>query len=183
MRLLSVLLICAAGMWGAGEQSGRRAPGFSLPDLNAKQHDIADYRGRILIIDFMQASCPHCATFSKILEEAQAKYGDKIGVISVVNPPSDQKAVAQYIATNKVKSPIVFDCGQVAYSYLRPKTGSIAVPHVFLVDGEGMIRNDIGYGPATKEIFEGRGIYAEIDKVLAGKTPVKPSPAAPKSKR
>lgn len=173
MRLFLVALSSVVCLFAAGELSNRRAPGFSLPDLKANQHDLQEYRGKVVLLDFMQVSCPHCARFSAILEEAKAKYGDRIAVLSIVNPPSEQKGVAQYIADHKITTPILFDCGQVSYSYLKPTSTSIVIPHVFLVDRDGMIRADFGYEPATMQIFEGKGIFAEIDKLLAAKAPVK----------
>lgn len=158
--------MCASG---AGELSGRRAPGFSLPEAPGVQRDPQDYRGKILIVDFMQVTCEHCVTFSAILEQARARYGDKIAILSIVNPPSDAKGVADYITQHKIKSPILFDCGQVAYSYLKPTSSTITIPHVFLIDGEGMIRNDFAFGNDTLEIFQGKGLFAEIDKLLAAK--------------
>ena len=158
--------MCASG---AGELSGRRAPGFSLPEAPGVQRDPQDYRGKILIVDFMQVTCEHCVTFSAILEQARARYGDKIAILSIVNPPSDAKGVADYITQHKIKSPILFDCGQVAYSYLKPTSSTITIPHVFLIDGEGMIRNDFAFGNATLDIFQGKGLFAEIDKLLAAK--------------
>jgi len=154
---------------GAGELSGRRAPGFSLPDSAGKQYDPLDYRGKVLVIDFMQVSCEHCVKFSAILEQARIRYGDKIAILSIVNPPSEQKGVAAYIANGKIKSPIVFDCGQVSYSYLKPANRNIVIPHVFLVDTDGMIRNDFGFGPDTMAIFDGKGLFTELDKMLAPK--------------
>ena len=167
MRFFCLLFVSAVCALGSGELSGRRAPGFSLPETAAKQHDPLDYRGKVLIIDFMQVTCEHCIKFSAILEQAKARYGDKIAVLSIVNPPSEQKGVAEYIAKNKVTSPVLFDCGQVAYSYLKPTSNSIAIPHVFLIDAEGIIRNDFGYGAGTVNIFEGKGLFAELDKMLA----------------
>jgi peroxiredoxin len=166
MRFLCLLLLSAASVFGAGELSGRRAPGFSLPESPGKQHDPQDYRGKILIVDFMQVTCEHCVTFSAILEQAKAKYGDKIVVLSIVNPPSDAKGVADFIAQHKIKTPILFDCGQVAYSYLKPSSPTITIPHVFLIDGEGMIRNDFAFGNDTLEVFQGKGLFSEIDKLL-----------------
>src|SRR6266478_7696103 len=156
MRFFCVLFVSAVCALGSRELSGRRAPGFSLPDRAAKLHDPLDYRGKILIVDFMQVTCEHCIKFSAILEQARIRYGDKIAVLSIVNPPSEQKGVADYIAKGKIKSPIVFDCGQVSYSYLKPTSPNIVIPHVFLIDGDGMIRNDFGFGPATMAIFDGK---------------------------
>ena len=77
--------------------------------------------------------------------------------------------MADYLAKNQNKSPILFDCGQVSYSYLKPTNPNIVIPHVFLIDADGMIRNDFGFGPSTLGIFEGKALFTELDKMLAPK--------------
>jgi peroxiredoxin len=178
MRFLFGLLISAALLLASGELSGRRAPGFSLPDLHLQQYDLQDYRGKILILDIIQSNCPHCGAFSEVLEKVRSKYGDKIAVLSIVNPPDTQATVAGFVAAHKISTPVLFDCGQVSVSYLKvtPAKPSINVPHVFIIDGHGMIRNDFGYELDTKNIFEGDGLSAEIDRLLA-------EPASPKHKK
>jgi thiol-disulfide isomerase/thioredoxin len=74
--LLSAGLLACLSILAAGPLSGRRAPGFSLPDSNLQQHDPQDHRGKVLVVEIMKTNCPHCRTFSSILEEAKAKYGD-----------------------------------------------------------------------------------------------------------
>jgi hypothetical protein len=91
-------------------------------------------------------------------------------MLTIVNPPDTQATVARYVAETNTTIPILFDCGQVAASYLQvtPKNPVVNVPHVFLIDAQGVIRNDFGYGPAAKEFFEGRALFAELDRMLAG---------------
>jgi hypothetical protein len=48
---------------------------------------------------------------------------------------------------------------------------------VYLVDGNGMIRNFWVNSVLTKDIFEGNGLGREIDKLLAG------APAATPAKK
>ena len=167
-RVVTVVLLAGCSLYAAGELSNRRAPGFSLPDVNLAQHDLADYRGKLVLLDIMQTGCPHCKVFTKILDEVRAKYGDKVAILSVVNPPSTQATVNRYLADTNTTAPILFDCGQVAASYLRvtPKNPRINVPHVFLIDSNGWIVNDWGYGPTTKGIFEGRDLFPEVEKSL-----------------
>ena len=179
LPLLAASLLAGAGLLSAaGELSGRRAPGFSLPDSSFKQHDPQDYRGRLLLVEIMKTDCPHCRTFSKILEGAKAKYGNRIAILTIVNPPDTMATVSRYIFETKTTIPILFDCGQVSASYLKvtPKAPAVGIdlPHLFLIDGQGIIRNDFGYGPETKEVFEGQGLSAEIDRLLERKaTPAK----------
>lgn len=154
----------------AGELSGRRAPSFALPDMQGKYHDVLDYRGRVLLIDVMQTGCPHCQTLAPTLEKVKAKYGAKVAVLSFVNPPDNPKTVADFIAKYKVTSPIVFDCGQASAIYMMatPQRPSITLPHLFIIDQQGTIREDYSHSDATKTIFEGDALFPVIDKLLAG---------------
>lgn len=174
MRLLLALLACAC-LWSAGELSNRRAPGFSLPDMNWRQHDLADYRGRIVLIDIMRTQCPHCEALSRTLEKVKQRYGDKVAILSIVNPPDTHDTVRAYVRRNNVTVPILFDCGQMAASYLKatPQRPSFDVPHLFLIDANGWIRNDWSYSAENRAIFEGRALFAELDRLLAEK----PAPA------
>jgi len=170
MRLFFCLAACAATLM-AGDLSGRRAPGFSLVDASFTQHDPQDYRGKILLLEFMQTTCAHCGEFSNILQEIVTRYGGKVVVLSIVNPPDTTSTVRQYIAQHKITYPLLFDCGQVAASYMKatPQHTSFDVPHLFIVDAQGTIQNDYGYSPFNRGIFEGRDLFSELDRMLKSK--------------
>ena len=168
MRTILAVLLCTAALYAAGENSGRRAPGFALPDSKMQVYDLADYRGKIVLLDLMQTTCPHCGTFADVLERVQQKYGDKVAILAVVNSAADnQSTVAQYISGHHVTYPVLFDAGQMAYSYLRSMR--FDTPHVFLIDADGTIKNDWEYSLVTRDIFEGNGLMSEIDSLLPGK--------------
>jgi peroxiredoxin len=158
----------AVHLWAAGELSNRRAPGFSLPDIELRQHDLADYRGRIVLLDIMRTECPHCQTLSRTLEKVKQRYGDKVAILSIVNPPDNVDMVRAYIRQNKITTPILFDCGQVAASYMKatPQRPSVNVPHLFIIDANGWIVNDYAYTPQNRAIFEGRALFDELDRLL-----------------
>src|ERR1019366_2805585 len=165
MRTILALLLCTAALVAAAENSGRRAPGFALPDSKMQVFDLADYRGKIVLLDLMQTTCPHCIAFADVLERVQKKYGDKVAILAVVNSAGDnQNSVTQYISGHGLTYPILFDAGQMAYSYLRSMR--FDTPHVFLIDAGGTIKNDWEYGLVTRDIFEGNGLMAEIDSLL-----------------
>jgi thiol-disulfide isomerase/thioredoxin len=166
MRIASSLVLCAALLTAA--DAPRRAPGFALPDSHMQVFDLADYRGKIVLLEFMQTTCPHCASFAETLNQVQQKYGDKVVILSVVNSAQDnQNTVAQYVAGHKSKYPILFDAGQMAFSYVR--SGNLEFPHVYLIDANGYIQGDYLYSLTTRDIFEGRGLFNEIDRMLTKK--------------
>ena len=168
-RLTCSVLLAAALLPGSGELSNRRAPSFDLPGCDySRFYDSQDYRGKVLIIDIMTTSCPHCQLLSTTLEKVAQKYGDKVGLLTVVLPPDNLTTVNQYKSVNHISVPIACDMGQMTISYLnaKPGQGRIDVPHLFIIDKQGTIRNDFAYSEKDKAVFEGPGLFPEIDKLL-----------------
>ncbi|MCW5965380.1 MAG: TlpA family protein disulfide reductase [Bryobacterales bacterium] len=172
MRKLTLLAVAICVMLALpalaiNEHSNRRAPGWSLPDTNFKFHDLMDFRGKVVLIEFMQTSCPHCQEATQNLKKIAGRYGPNVVLIHVVNPPSSMNDVQSYISKNQIASPVLFDSGQVAASYLRitPANPGFDVPHLFVVNKEGQIVNDFGYSPSTKDFFFGNALTPILDKL------------------
>jgi len=165
MKRILTLLFCA-GMALMAQLALRRAPGFALSDgITGQIRDLYDYRGKVVVLEFMKTTCPHCADFAEILAQVQQKYGDRVAVIAVANIPTDNPTtVKQYVTGHKVTYPILLDMGQMEYSYVQKP--NVDLPHVYVIDANGYIRDDYGYGLTTRDIFEGHGLFTEVDKVL-----------------
>jgi peroxiredoxin len=165
MRTLLTAILCVSALSAA--DAVRRAPGFALPDSRGNIYDLADYRGKIVVLEFMQTTCPHCATFTGILNQLQQRYGGKVAVLSVVNPPDAVQNVNTYASAHQVTYPIVMDCGQMAYSYLRVQ--SFDLPQLYLIDENGMIQKEFAYSDSTKDVFEGKALFSHLDAMLKKK--------------
>ena len=167
MKFFALFAVCALGLFAAGENSNRRAPGFSLMDSKFQQHDLQDYRGRVVVLDFMQTGCPECNELADTLIALKAKYGEKIAIISIVTLPDNFGEVDKFAERHKTTWPIVFDSGQVMMSYLQIKpTGNMNVkfPHIFVIDGAGKIRDDFD-GTATA-LTKLQALSLEVDQAL-----------------
>ncbi len=172
MRFFLTLALAAALPLAAQNLSGRRAPGFSLPDSTMTQHDLLDYRGRWLLIDFMKTDCPHCMALSKVMDQVHAQFPN-VGLLSVViAPPDNQQTVAQYVSKTGAKSAtIVFDQGQMAVSYFKatPANPGFDTPHLFIVDPNGMIVKDIPQSPVLEDAGLHQGVGTSDGLQSSGK--------------
>ena len=127
-------------------------------------HDLYDYRGKPVVLEFMQTTCPHCATFVGVLQRIQQKYGDKVAILSVANPPDNITSVNMFISGHKITYPILFDTGQAAFSYVR--SPRFDLPQVYVIDANGMIFAHHVYSLMDRDIFEGNGLFNELDKLV-----------------
>jgi peroxiredoxin len=162
MRFISAFVLCAVAL--VAQQAQRRAPGFALPDSRMQVHDLYDYRGKPVVLEFMQTTCPHCATFVPVLQRIQQRYGDKVAIISVANPPDNVQTVNQFIAGHHITYPILFDMGQAAYSYLL--SPQFDLPQLYLIDANGMINVHYSYSVLSRDIFEGDGLFKDLDRLV-----------------
>lgn len=144
----------------------QRAPGFTLPDLHFNYHDLADYRGKVVLLEIMQTRCPNCQKLSQLLKKLQAEFGGKLVILGIVNPPDNQQTVSQFIEQFEIDYPILFDCGQAAASYLRPDPSrpQIHLPHLFLIDPKGMIRAH--YEPETAAGLQFEALVQQVRQLL-----------------
>ena len=184
------LLAAAAASLSAGPLSGRRIPSFTLPDLNATYHDILDYRGKVVVVEVMQTNCAHCQTLIPILEKVQDKYGHRVAILSIVVPPDNMDTVREFATRFRITYPILFDCGQAAAALLQatPQNPKVDFPHLFLVDGKGMIREDYDW-ELDQAALTGDGLFESLDKIVpkapakaAAKSPAKAAPAGAPAK-
>jgi peroxiredoxin len=161
MKAAALILIASFSLYAANEFSNRRAPGFSLADSKFQQHDPQDYRGKVVIIDFMQTTCNVCMKLADELLKVKAKYGDKVEILSITTLPDNFDKADKFAAEHKIPWAVLFDSGQVMMSYLKvtPANPQVHFPHLFIVDGNGMIRFDFEGAADAAELS------ADIDKI------------------
>ncbi len=55
---------------------GQLAPDFSLPDLNGQDHRLADYRGKIVVLEWTNPHCPFVVRHyqDKLMTDLQKKW-------------------------------------------------------------------------------------------------------------
>jgi peroxiredoxin len=166
MKTPLLILVTALALLGAGDYSNRRAPGFSLADSHYQQHDPQDYRGKVLIVDIMTTRCDKCLRLADMLVQVKAKFGDRLGIISVVTLPDNHDTVTRFGKDHGITWPIVLDSGQMIASYLRvtPSNPEVHFPHLFLIDGDGMIRND--FDGTEDKLMTVESMSAEVEKLL-----------------
>lgn len=123
-------------LFAATLRIGEVAPDFALLDINGKQHHLADFKGKIVVLNFWAFWCdtwedelPHL----KELAKQQDKLDFRLVTISV-----DGTRLQEFLKRTRgdVPFPVLLDVGgKVSAAYQVAH-----VPTVIIVDGEGRVR-------------------------------------------
>jgi peroxiredoxin len=108
---------------------GEPAPAFTLADSTGRSHVLADYTGKIVVLQWINPDCPVCRrVHSTGLVTAMRKRLD-----TITPGPSVGEA---YLKTHKVAAPVLIDRdGKVGHLY-----GAKRTPHLYVIDAEGVLR-------------------------------------------
>jgi len=123
-----------------GLQVGQAAPLFTLPDLQGANHNLSDYLGKVVILEFWRTTCSHCLASLPHLEDLRADLtDDNVVVITVILNGSPQDA-ANYLAKEGLGGFI--NLWQPSHLSERPSDiyQISFVPHTILIDRYGVIR-------------------------------------------
>lgn len=144
LTLAAGIVLAAAGL-ALAAAVGDTAPAFSLKDLDGKAHSLADVKGKVVVLEWVNPNCPFSDRHARehTMTELNKKYGSVVWMgINSTNPerrdylqPAAHKAWAK---ENGITYPILYDpAGAVGHAFDAKTT-----PHMFVIDEKGKIVYD-----------------------------------------
>ena len=132
---------------------------LSVPSLNGKTLRLADYRGKVVFLNFWATWCPPCKEEMPSMERLYQRYRDKGLVVLAVSVDSEGGAmVAPFVKEYKLTFPIGLD-QKMAVADLY---GIRALPTSFLVNKTGTLVA-LALGPRE---WDGKAGQALIESLL-----------------
>ena len=133
------------------------APLFTLPDLMGEDLSLADYKGRVVLLNFWATWCGPCREeipdFVKLVEN----YGNRGFIILGISMDDGPEPVHDFYEEFKMNYPVVMGSAQVSQLY----GGVFGIPTSFLIGRDGRIYSrHVGLVPLS--VIEG-----EINELLA----------------
>jgi thiol-disulfide isomerase/thioredoxin len=111
------------------------AADFILKDLNGKDIKLSDYKGRIILLNFMATWCPECLASIPKLKAIYARYFEKGLIIMNINIQETPRIVVAYSKKHSLPYSTLLDPeGTISKSY-----GVLGVPVIVLIDRDGRI--------------------------------------------
>src|SRR5580658_7226285 len=132
------------------------APPFTLKDSNGEPVQLADYKGKVVLLDFWATWCGPCKVEIPWFMEFEQQFKDRgFAVLGVSMDEDGWDAVKPYIEDLKINYRILLGNEQVSDTYggvdslpttlLIDRQGKIASVHIGLAMGKEEFRNDIDH--------------------------------------
>ena len=135
------------------EQEVASALNVKIEKLDGSTFKLADFRGKILVVDFWQTNCAPCVRLIPKLARLSKQYRDKglevVGLTS--DEKSDQRYVVEFLKKHGADYTVGYDNRWLSSAFLKgteDETGAPPIPQIFVLSREGrVIEHLIGDSP------------------------------------
>jgi thiol-disulfide isomerase/thioredoxin len=160
--LISLLLTAAAGA-----PRPQSPADFAIHTLSGGLIRPSQFKGKVVVIEFLLTTCPHCQNTTTILKKLQTEYGP--GQLQVLGCTAEDMAPARlngFISQFAPGYPIGFADLKATSSYLQHDPALLLqVPQLVFLDKSGVKRATyVGNQPFFKD--EENNIRRQIDALL-----------------
>ena len=139
------------------DKDRKQAAAFTLKDANGQSVSLADYKGKVVLLNFWATWCGPCKIEIPWFVEFEQKYKDRgFAVLGVSMDEEGWEIVKPYIDKNKVNYRVLIGNDSVASSY----GGVDSLPTTYLIDSTGKIAST-HIGLVSKSDYEN-----EINQLL-----------------
>lgn len=120
--------------------TGGRTPALTLNDADRRAHNLVDYRGKVVLVNFWATWCEPCRDEMPALQRAQTSLADKGLIVLTVNVGDSEEKVAAFFQHSGLSLPVLFDKDwSVSKSLWKVRM----LPSTYVVDRKGAIRYSI----------------------------------------
>jgi thiol-disulfide isomerase/thioredoxin len=168
LLLLAASLLSATALLTAADPA-RKAPPLTFNVPGQGQKTLADYHGKVVALEFIFTTCPHCQAASKLMTKLQTEYGPRgLQVIDVAVNQNADLLVENFAKDYQVNFPVGWTTSDQMTTFMGFTPGRFVVPQLALIDRNGNIRYQT---PATEDdhwdkLMKEEAIRQHIEELL-----------------
>jgi peroxiredoxin len=169
-----IATVLAAGIiLGSSALAQQEAPAFALPDVNGTTHTLAQYAGKIVVLEWTNYDCPFVKKFygTGTMQAMQEKYTARnvvwLSICSSApgrqgNLLPDEWKLRIKENDSKATAVLLDESGQTGHAY-----GARNTPHIFVVDKNGKLayQGSVDDQRTADSETAGKG-FSYLDKAL-----------------
>ena len=139
---LALLAACCAASAAGGELkpwSGGATPSLALRDLQGKEHKLADYRGKVVVLNFWATWCDPCREEMPSMQRLQDKLAGQPFAILAVDYGEGAARISDFLKKIPVRFTVLLDRDTSAATAWKVKV----LPTTLVLDPQQRIRYSV----------------------------------------
>ncbi len=130
---------------------GDVAPDWTLEDGDGVESSLADYRGRLLVLNFWATWCPHCQNAIPAMQRLHDEYKDRgVAILGINCRERIGVDPVRFVRDQGFDYPILVAGGAVASRY-----GVRGIPAFFVIGPDGrLLHRSVGFGATQEQKLE-----------------------------
>jgi thiol-disulfide isomerase/thioredoxin len=160
---LAIIVVAAVACSKGGNDSGTgpdRALPFSLPDIEGQTFSLADYRGKVVVLEFFTTWCEPCRYSAPLLQEISERYKDK-GVSVIAVSLDEGKDVSARLKTFRERHKVSYRIA-LGNANVKKQYNAYALPTTYIFDRNGAVA--VKYHGITQNYSQ--RLAGEIEKLI-----------------
>ncbi|MHC4652394.1 MAG: TlpA family protein disulfide reductase, partial [Planctomycetota bacterium] len=126
---------------------GDPCPDWELTGSDGKIHQLSDYRGKLVLLDFWASTCPHCRRSMPAMQKIHDTYSGRGVALFALNCRDRGNIDPVAFVRDQGYSYFVADGNTAAIDY-----SVRGIPAFFVIDGEGrLLHRDTGYNEEKEQ--------------------------------
>ena len=123
----------------------RPAQELKVTELNGHDVSLSNYPGKVLLVQFLYTTCPHCMATAREFTKLQNELGPQglqvVGVAFNEELDTDKSLVKGFVDANGIGFPVGIASREAVLSYLGISVMSrFTVPQILVIDRNGTVR-------------------------------------------
>ena len=142
-----------------GTVEGMLPPAFTLPDLDGNDVSLADFEGKVVVLDLWTTWCPPCRDEIPFLVSLQEEFGGQgLVVVGVGLDDGGARVLKPFAEKYGITYPVLVGDRTVQAAY-----GVTSIPTTFMIGRDGRVAiKHIGFHPSMSEQMR-----SEVEQLLA----------------
>src|SRR5512146_942169 len=144
-RVLCIAMLLFASALPAAHASGLKpwkggtTPSLELKDLDGRLYRLADYRGKVVLVNFWATWCEPCRQEMPSIERLRAALAGRPFVVLAVNLDEPEARIRKFLGQTAVDYPILLDPGSRAAKSWNARI----LPASFVIGRNGRVRYSV----------------------------------------
>jgi thiol-disulfide isomerase/thioredoxin len=170
LAAVTVSVAMGISLFAAEPEGPRKAPEFTFTLPGKGPQQLSQYRGKVVALEFIFTTCPHCQAASKVMTKFQEEFGARgLQVIDVAVNANADLLVENFAKDYKVGFPVGWVSPDQMTSFMGFGSSRFVVPQLALIDRKGFIRYQT---PASEDenwdkLMKEDALRAHIEELLS----------------